>query len=245
MSFVGVSFLLLVSVVAATNRTLENSCPSGVLGMADPFYLQVYDGSCYHFVKNKMRTFGDASADCRKYGGTLALPKTQSLNDYLTVQSSKQYKMLNPIWIGLHDLFKEKEFVWQDNSKMEWSNFAKGNGPDNNIFRRGLEDCVAIDPTDDGLWHDYQCNTGFIASVTFSKPKKMYICQYTLDFVDNSLDFSVKKEDQGDKEQQDKDQQDKDQKYKDQQDKDQQDKDQQDKDQQDKDQQDKDQKDKD
>ena len=197
-----------------------------------------------------MRTYGDASADCRKYGGTLALPKTQSLNDYLIVQSVKRYRMLSPIWIGLHDLRKEKEFVWEDNTAMEWNNFAKGNGPDNNIFRRGLEDCVAIDPYDDGLWHDFQCNTGFIASVTFSSPKKMYICQYTIDLVDDKGDLNLKKGDQKNNSQQDnghqvKDQQDKDQQGKDQQDKDQQDKDQQDKDQQDKDQQVKDQQDKD
>ncbi|KAK3790285.1 hypothetical protein RRG08_034846 [Elysia crispata] len=260
MSFVGACFLLFVSVVTAAERTLQNSCPSGVLKTVDPYYLQVQNGSCFQFVKNKMRTYGDASADCRKYGGTLALPKTQSLNDYLIVQSVKRYRMLSPIWIGLHDLRKEKEFVWEDNTAMEWNNFAKGNGPDNNIFRRGLEDCVAIDPYDDGLWHDFQCNTGFIASVTFSSPKKMYICQYTIDLVDDKGDLNLKKgdqknnsqqdnghqvKDQQDKDQQDKDQQDKDQQDKDQQDKDQQDKDQQDKDQQDKDQQDKDQQDKD
>ena len=193
-------FVSSIFTVTAAKRTLENSCPSGVLNTVDPFYLKVHNGSCFQFVKNKMRTYADSSADCGRHGGTLALPKTLSLNDYLTRQSTNHYGMLSPIWIGLHDQAIESEFVWQDNTKLEFRYFAAENGPSNNGFRGWAEDCVALDPIRGGLWYDHQCNTGLISYFTSSKPKKMYICQYTIDFVDD-------KGDQKNNGQQDKDQQ--------------------------------------
>ncbi|KAK3790282.1 hypothetical protein RRG08_034844 [Elysia crispata] len=257
--------LLFAAAVTAEERTLENFCPPGVLSTESNIYLQVHEGSCFRFVTYRMRDYNHASGDCRQDGGTLAMPKTQSLNDYLTEQWLNHYNIRSPVWIGLHDKVKETEFMWEDNSKLGWSNFDKGNGPKNNIFRRGVEDCVAIDPTKNGQWHDFQCKSNFVSVVTGSNPKKRYICQYTLDFADDKLDSDVQDGDQKDnghrdkdqldkdhlykdqlnKDQQDKDQQHKDQLNKDQQDKDQQDKDQQDKDQQDKGRQDKDQQDKD
>ncbi|GFS05375.1 collectin-10, partial [Elysia marginata] len=111
-------------------------------------YFQLYGDSCFHFVLTKRRTYKQASSDCRQHGGTLALSKTKDLNDFLTDQWLHHYRMTDPVWIGLHDMRDEKKFVWEDNTRMQWNNFAKGNGPGNKWWRRAEEDCVALDPLD-------------------------------------------------------------------------------------------------
>ncbi|GFR88251.1 collectin-10 [Elysia marginata] len=183
-----ISLLLFVSIATAANRTLENSCPDGVLSTTYRTYLKLYGDSCFQFALNKERIYQEASSECRYHGGTLALPKTQHLNNIITRMLIYYYGETKPVWIGLHDMHEETRFVWEDNTRMQWNNFAKGNGPDNNWFTRGVEDCAALDPMDDGLWHDFQCESNFVSFVTGSASKKPYICQYTLDLVEDQDD---------------------------------------------------------
>ncbi|GFR80039.1 collectin-10 [Elysia marginata] len=186
----------------AAKRTLENSCPGGVLSTTYRTYLKLYGGSCFQFVLNKERIYQEASSECRYHGGTLALPKTQHLNNIITRMLIYYYGETKPVWIGLHDMREETRFVWEDNTRMQWNNFAKGNGPDNNWFSRGVEDCAALDPMDDGLWHDFQCESNFVSFVTGSASKKPYICQYTLDLLEDQDDKGQGSKDQQDQHQQ-------------------------------------------
>ncbi|RUS71551.1 hypothetical protein EGW08_020691 [Elysia chlorotica] len=225
MFFAAITLLFLISVAAES--TLQNSCPTEVLKKVNAFYLQVHDGICFHFVTNEKRTHSDASRECRHYDGLLAMPKTKSINDFLTTKATTVYGVSDPMWIGLHDRINEKEFVWEDNTKLVWGNFKKGNGPGNNIFQGSFEDCVVIHPSDGGLWGDDQCERDIISIISGSKPKKKYICQYTLDIVNNTVNDAIKNKDPKVKDQQDVDQQDTDQQAVDQQDVDQQDTDQQ------------------
>ena len=160
-------------------RTIVDICPPDLLRAVSAYYLQVFDGSCFYFVIFKLRSYADADRVCRKYGGTLALPKTSSINFFLTGKLFYHYKSLGETWIGLHDRKEETQFMWEDNTKLEWSNFAEGNGPDNDWLARGVEDCVALDPSQDGLWHDHQCDNNLLSWVTRAAPRKQYICQYT------------------------------------------------------------------
>ena len=119
-----------------------------------------------------------------KHGGTLAMPKTKPLNDFLADQLFNNYGKKEEAWIGLHDKKEETKFVWEDNSDLVWHNFAKGSGPDNDWLIRGVEDCVALTPGGQGLWNDYQCDSNFLSWITQSRPEKIYICQYTLNMHD-------------------------------------------------------------
>ncbi|GFR63469.1 LOW QUALITY PROTEIN: collectin-11 [Elysia marginata] len=183
-----ISLLMFVAIATAATRTLDNSCPDGVLRTTYRRNLKLYDGSCFQFVFNKEKTYTEASLECRYHGGTLALPKMKYLNGYLARMIYIYYRKTKPVWIGLHDMRDETRFVWEDNTRMQWNNFAKGNGPGNNWIRRGIEDCVALDPMDDGLWHDYQCYGSVVSFLSRSNTKKPYICQYTLDLVDDKTD---------------------------------------------------------
>ena len=160
-------------------QTVVSSCPSSLVTDTDYRFFQVLDGSCFYFVLYKLRTYEEARTDCRKHGGTLALPKTKLLNDFLTQWLRDRNERFRETWIGLHDREEETQFIWEDNTKLGWSNFAEGNGPDNDWLARGVEDCVALDPSQYGLWHDHQCDSNLLSWVTRAAPRKPYICQYT------------------------------------------------------------------
>ena len=163
----------------------DDVCPSAVVDRADRFYLKVHDGKCYHFVLYKQEQYLEAGQDCQRDGGTLALPKSESLNAWLESQLTQFYYSSDPAWIGLDDLDDETTFVWADGTGTAWVNFAEGNGPGSSWFTRGVEDCVAIDPLDSGKWHDFQCDSNIISWVSKPNPKKNYICQYGADGPEN------------------------------------------------------------
>ena len=161
-------------------RSIDSTCPPGVLNSIGPHFLQVFNETCFHFVLYKWVSYGEASKACSKFGGTLALPKTKPLNDYLTDQLLNHYDISEDVWIGLHDKKEDTKFVWEDNSDLEWHNFAKRSGLNNPWLISGNEDCVALDPGDEGQWYDYQCDSDLFSWATRSNPKKSYICQYKL-----------------------------------------------------------------
>ena len=115
---------------SSQKSTVKDVCPREVLDSVNHMYLQVYGGTCFQFVASERRTYQEADDDCLRHGGTLALPKTADLNDFLTTQSFEHYHISDEIWIGLSDMHDERKFVWEDNTEMEWNNFAKDNGPD-------------------------------------------------------------------------------------------------------------------
>ncbi|GFR97391.1 macrophage mannose receptor 1-like [Elysia marginata] len=171
------------------SRQIDSLCPPGLLSTVNSKYIQTRDGSCFHFVVSRWRTYSKANEDCNKHGGTLALPKTKSLNDFLTDQLLNTYGQFEEAWIGLQDRKDETKFVWEDNSELGWNNFAPGNGPDNDWIVRGVEDCVALNPEKDGLWYDHQCDSNLLSWATRANPSKIYICQYTMSPRIDVVDF--------------------------------------------------------
>ena len=219
-------------------NSLENSCPPGVLSTKSNIYLQVHEGSCFRFVTYRMRDYNHASGDCRQDGRTLAMPKTHSLDEYLI--TSGLNITICVVQYGLVYMTKLKKRSLCGKTTVNWVGAISVKEMDQRIilFVEGLR--TAIDPTKNGQWHDFQCKRNFVSVVTGSNPKKRYICQYTLDFVEDKVHSDVKKGDRIDNGHRDKDQQHNDQLNKDQRDKNPKDKDQIKKNQQDKDQQDKD-----
>ncbi|GFN89641.1 collectin-11 [Plakobranchus ocellatus] len=178
---------LIVSLLVATGAAVDDIqtfCPNSVLESIDPYYLHVNNGSCFHFAIYKSKEYDEANQECVEDGGTLAMPKTKSINDYLRDIILNQYMIRGDIWIGLNDLVKEDVFVWEDGDPMGWDNFADGNGLDNNFVSAFVEDCAALD-VESSLWHDFQCFSNLITSITKSKPRKKFVCQYTLNSTDD------------------------------------------------------------
>ncbi|KAK3790289.1 hypothetical protein RRG08_034850 [Elysia crispata] len=186
--------LLIISAVSVASNAIESSCPVGLLNAADSYYIQTWNGSCFNFVLYSKKTYSDANRYCQMHGGTLVLPKTESLNKFLIDKLENYYEYFSDVWIGLHDKKKENTFVWEDHTNLVWSNFAKNNGPGRSWFSgRSVEDCVALDPHDRGRWHDYQCGPGFVSYLTWADYIKSFICQYTLMATGDDVKGDIKK----------------------------------------------------
>ncbi|GFR85022.1 collectin-11 [Elysia marginata] len=157
--------------------TIQNTCPPGVISTVNEFYLQVVNETCFNFVVYDRKVYRDASQACKRNGGTLALPKTEDLNDYLADKAYSHYGIDDEVWIGLNDMKDEHHFVWEDQDELDWENFAIHHGLNNRWIFKHIQDCVALDPYDGG-WYDYPCDKGLVSSALDSAPKKMFICQY-------------------------------------------------------------------
>ena len=166
--------------VAASPRTIENTCPPGLMNTTDRKYLQVWNDSCFHFVLNKQKSYPEANKDCMKDSGTLALPKTLSLNNYLTDHLLNTYNSSDEAWIGLQDQSTQRQFFWEDGSELAWNNFAKGKGPDNNWLDKASDNCVALDPKNGGVWNDRMCEDDFLSRFEASNHSRNYICHYII-----------------------------------------------------------------
>ena len=111
-----------------------------------------------------------ANKKCQISEGTLAMPKTKDINDFL-LQEMKKLNTDQPMWIGMNDKEEEGTIVWEDGSKVN----SWGNVYSSFLFSG---DCYALNPTD-GKWHDYGCsNTGFF--VFTGNSKLPFICQYRI-----------------------------------------------------------------
>ena len=117
-----------------------------------------------------------ASDKCKSNGGTLAMPKTKDVNDFLIQEMRSFDRPWQPMWIGMNDKNVEGKIVWEDGTDVnEWGNFDWTNG---GLFGPA-EDCFALDPNNE-KWHDYGCsNTGLLTTIRITENALLpFICQY-------------------------------------------------------------------
>ncbi|KAK3779299.1 hypothetical protein RRG08_042000 [Elysia crispata] len=150
--------------------SVSSSCPRGALQASDSDYLIFVNSTCFLFVLHSSDVFETAQKSCAFSGGTLAMPKTKDVNDFL-LQEMRRLNITQPMWIGMNDKAEEGTWIWQDGSEVEsWGNI------DTDIWRAGWEDCVALDPND-GRWHDFGCSVQ-MQGVFVRNAELSYICQY-------------------------------------------------------------------
>ncbi|GFS27917.1 collectin-10 [Elysia marginata] len=149
-----------------TNHTLlEALCSPQALYIAGPTYLSIFNNTCYFFVTYHPVVYEDALRHCHYDGGSLAMPKTKPVNDFL-IQEMRKRGYYKPMWIGMHSKAKGGSWRWEDGSKVvPWGNMNWLNG-------FGLaEHCMALNSRD-GQWHDMRCSAWFL------NDELPYICQY-------------------------------------------------------------------
>ena len=137
-----------------------------------------------------------ASTKCKDNGGTLAMPKTKDVNDFLIQEIRSFGGIWQPMWIGMNDKDVEGKIVWEDGTDVNaWGNFDWTNG---GLFG-SAENCFALDPTN-GKWHDYGCsNTGLLTTIRITGNAKLpFICQYPVRKEQDAVD-QIDQVDQGDK----------------------------------------------
>ena len=83
-----------------------------------------------------------------------------------------------PVWIGLNDRIREARFRWSDDSELnatKYSNWAFHEGNESPRFHH-QEDCVGMDPSNNGRWHDYRCDVIKVLKEPWDQVS--FICEY-------------------------------------------------------------------
>ncbi|XP_005092855.1 macrophage mannose receptor 1 [Aplysia californica] len=161
---------VLVLISLADAMTL-NDCPSD---LARDHSLQIYKNSCFQFVLDHHRDYPEANKDCKRHGGTLALTKTKDVQDFLVGQLEHTYHHGSVVWIGLTDMVKEDTYVWEDGTVLgpnDFKHWASGR------LLHQFDDCAALDPSENGLWYDYPCESHLFGLIS---AEKSYVCEYKM-----------------------------------------------------------------
>ncbi|KAI8496888.1 hypothetical protein Bbelb_255430 [Branchiostoma belcheri] len=130
-------------------QTRQVGCSSGY---------QMHNGICYKAF-NTPKNFHDASSACATDGGTLAMPKDASTNDFL-LSLKNAVDESGFFWFGLVDHHQEGGWEWVDGTPIGSFNAWEPGEPNN----AGDEDCAEYFPT---AWNDAQC----------SEADRKFICQ--------------------------------------------------------------------
>ena len=83
-----------------------------------------FQGKLYKVFKAEL-TWHEAAKKCRDMGGILASAKSAEANAFLVKLAEGKC-----VWLGATDEVKEGEWLWQDGTKVTYSNWAK-HEPDN------------------------------------------------------------------------------------------------------------------
>ncbi|KAK3698673.1 hypothetical protein RRG08_046175 [Elysia crispata] len=145
-------------------------CPYTVRAKIHPGYLRMFGNWCYFFDVYERKTHDMARKKCQSLGGTLAMPKTEAINSFLSRELENTYNVFHPVWIGLHDTYNEGQFLWDDGSSLNWNNFEVTSG----LWFPYLENCVALHPLLE-TWEDYHCFANFFV-ISARKP---FVCQFS------------------------------------------------------------------
>lgn len=125
-----------------------------------------HDGKCYTFVHDLPYTYAEAQKHCEQIGNSLALIKTQQINNALTWALQKRGLTNVEFWIGLnYDKTKDFHLRWEDGTSMRFNSFDLTTGTIYDKVDKSVTGCTTMKST--GYWDINHCNN-----------RKYYICEY-------------------------------------------------------------------
>ncbi|XP_078701665.1 uncharacterized protein LOC144927803 [Branchiostoma floridae x Branchiostoma belcheri] len=138
-------------------------CPVKPCGCRSGY--QMHNGICYKAFNTPMN-FLDAFWTCRTEGGTLAMPKDASTNNFL-ISLKHDVDHRGPFWLGLVDRRVEGVWEWVDGTRLgNYSAWLPGE-PDN----KNNEDCAHYCETKWTKWNDVKCDRSHIKFICQVKPE--------------------------------------------------------------------------
>jgi len=149
-----------------TANLTVSDCPAG---LPRDQYLKVFQGMCYQFFTNDLRSYYAAEKKCEEFGGTLVMPKTSDIDFFVFTTMRYVFKKEAAVWIGLREVNGEENYVWVDGEPANYTNFGRIVGHDTR------ENCIALytGAGDASTWKEYGCSdSGWMTSFRF-------VCQYT------------------------------------------------------------------
>ncbi|XP_076451243.1 C-type lectin lectoxin-Lio3-like [Babylonia areolata] len=159
-------FVFLGVVASVYTAISTNDCPAN---LPRNRYLRAFGNSCYLFVLDHMREFDNAEKECEARGGHLAIIRDIATQNFLYHTLRQDFHYDDIVWIGLSDERSEGHWVWVDGSAARFTYWAS----DQPGILGSLEDCVAMDVSDGGRWHDYKCT-----DLLFISHHQTFVCEY-------------------------------------------------------------------
>ena len=151
--------------LSGSDFTCLRPCPDGWVSSG-------LSAQCYKFFP-KGFDYNASKSDCEEMGGSLAMPKSKQENDQVA-WAVRKVSQSYLVWIGLTDIEKEREFVWDDGTSLQgWNNWGPGEPtPYGKYF-----DCVMLYSS--GEWINLKCvNNGKFNG---------HVCQVPLEQADSVL----------------------------------------------------------
>lgn len=105
----------------------------------------LFQGNCYFF-STLPKDWNESVKACREMGAQLVVIKSKDEQGFLQRTSKKQ----SNTWMGLSDKKKEGQWLWVDDTPLQWNYWSKGEP--NNLED---EDCAVFS---DGGWNDITCS---------------------------------------------------------------------------------------
>ncbi|XP_043945453.1 lectin-like [Protopterus annectens] len=146
-----VTFLALIAgtiILHQVSQINSQHCDSG--------WTYVSDG-WYKYIPAKMM-WADAEDYCQQLSppGHLASLHSKKTEDSLKELILNIEKSLPWTWIGGHDMFKDRKFMWTDGSPLDYTNWLS-NEPNN--YQGTREACMMMNYADSNQWNDAVCAT--------------------------------------------------------------------------------------
>ncbi|XP_061163166.1 macrophage mannose receptor 1-like [Saccostrea echinata] len=130
-------------------------CPSG-------FIESQINNKCYKIVQYSTLSFNEAKQACSKLGKDFFLVSIHSAIENAFIALQLDTTKSTNLWIGLSDETFESQFIWLDNSRVDFTNWDEG---EPNSY---TENCAEMIAYGDGVgrWNDVPCSV-----------RRSYICQ--------------------------------------------------------------------
>ncbi|KAG8179318.1 hypothetical protein JTE90_021986 [Oedothorax gibbosus] len=151
-------FLLLTILNKISNCRNENAVDKSVSQTSCSNGWFTHENMCYKMGRGRI-TWEEASHSCLMENSNLVSVHSKELSDFLTAFFLMRIR--HSVWIGLHDRITEGTYEWDDDSPVNFTNWAPGepSGRD-----RKTEDCVeaafynANQGKKMGQWNDATCD---------------------------------------------------------------------------------------
>ncbi|XP_053379883.1 C-type lectin domain family 4 member G-like [Mercenaria mercenaria] len=165
-------YVLFFTSMISYGAAINSRCPAH---LPKNEFLREFGNSCYEFILDHPGDWHHADADCRIKNGYLVDIQTYSEQGFLfNACQELGFHDDKGLWIGLtdgDDYSQEGTWHWVSNNGISFANWGDGQPG----MVGGLEDCVLMQFSDHGQWHDYPCQ-GFL----FLTENHGWICEYPL-----------------------------------------------------------------
>ncbi|XP_077968867.1 alpha-N-acetylgalactosamine-specific lectin-like [Styela clava] len=126
-------------------------------------------GSYQYYVSGKgdKKSYDDGESFCKNNDGEMAMIKTSEIQTFIQNQVSAISGIPYGFYIGLNEVGTVNNFIWNDNSELNYTNWYLGEPSD-----YPLEPCVAM-----GWWHTYSANLPWYGVKCAANAPTGFVCQ--------------------------------------------------------------------